>query len=80
MLCTQERLALRGMRHTLARIRHATISCHDFLADAGGPAEMRTYAEVSEILRSRGWQLRRREDDPRDFLRYFLYGTNPAFN
>jgi FkbM family methyltransferase len=75
-----ERLALRGMRQTLARIRHATISCHDFLADAGGPAEMRTCAEVSEVLRSSGWQLRRRESDPRDFLRYFLYGTNPAGN
>jgi FkbM family methyltransferase len=75
-----EVLALRGMKETLARVRHAAISCHDFLADAGGSDDMRTLAEVSEVLRSSGWQIRRRENDPRDFIRYFLYATNPSTN
>jgi hypothetical protein len=69
-----ERLALRGMTETLPKIRHLCISCHDFMADRGGPDEMRTRAFVMEFLEARGFVLTTR-DHAADWVRSYVYGT-----
>jgi FkbM family methyltransferase len=71
-----ERLALRGMEETLARIRHACISCHDFMADRGGPDEMRTQAFVMDFLAARGFVVTTR-DHRVGWIRSYVYGTRP---
>ena len=77
-----ERLALKGMPDTLRRTRHLAISCHDFMADPewGGsdPAWVCTVELVEAALRAEGVELLpRRLDDPRPFVRYYVYGHRP---
>jgi FkbM family methyltransferase len=69
-----ERPALRGMSETLPSVRHVCISCHDFMADRGGPDEMRTRAFVTEFLAARGFELTTR-DRGADWVRSYVYGT-----
>ena len=70
-----ERLALRGMERMIRRTRHVCISCHDFMADRGGPDEMRTKAFVSDFLMSRGFTLVERTSRV-DAIRSYVYGRN----
>lgn len=69
-----ERLAIRGMSNASSLIRHATISCHDFLADRGGAETMRTKETVRTFLTSHGFTVvERRTSDQRDWAQGYLY-------
>ena len=59
----------------LASTRHVCIACHDFLADEGGPEELRTKAPVRELLTAHGFDVRSRDDDPEPWTRDCLYGV-----
>ncbi len=65
--------ALRGMRRTFASVTELVVSCHDFIADAGGPSELRTFAAVTGFLRAEGFQIETRSEDPRPWVRYYCY-------
>lgn len=66
-----ERLAVRGMEQSAARIDHVAISCHDFLGTDWG----RTRDDVEEWLEAHGYRVHRRTDDPRPWARDYLYGS-----
>lgn len=71
-----EKLAVRGMER-LARItRHIVISCHDFIADAGGDESFRSKNEVWEALVGLGFAVTSREDHPSPWVRDYLFATN----
>jgi FkbM family methyltransferase len=55
-----ERPALLGAGEVLGRTDHVAISCHDFIADAGGPDELRTAAFVTDLLHQHGFTTFRR--------------------
>jgi FkbM family methyltransferase len=55
-----ERPALLGAREVLGRTDHVVISCHDFIADVGGPDELRTAAFVTDLLHQHGFTTFRR--------------------
>lgn len=69
-----ETAALEGMKEILRTTPHVVVSCHDFKADRGESSELRTYESVYQLLINSGFQLRRREEDPRPEVRYYLYG------
>ena len=50
-----ERLMLGGMTNSAAIIRNLCISCHDFVADAGGDDSFRSKAAVLEWLQDNGF-------------------------
>lgn len=61
----------------LDRVRRIAVSCHDFIADGSAdPAldSLRTFDEVRGLLAAAGFRLRTRFDDPRPWIRYYLYG------
>jgi FkbM family methyltransferase len=70
-----ERLAVAGMREVADRIRHVAIACHDFLADETGNEAMRTKRIVRDQLTGYGFEISERPEEPRPWLRDFLYGT-----
>ena len=71
-----ERLAIRGLDGIIASTRHVCISCHDFLADGGGPQQMRTKALVRDFLVEHGFHVITRDDAPDPWTRDYLYGVN----
>jgi FkbM family methyltransferase len=71
-----ERLALAGLEEMIERTRHVCIGCHDFLADSGGPEEMRTKALIREFLVDRGFRVTARDDAADPWTRDYLYGVN----
>ena len=71
-----ERAALAGMTELVERTRHVCISCHDFLAERGGPEELRTKSFVREFLLERGFALTSRDDAPDPWTRDYVYGVN----
>jgi FkbM family methyltransferase len=70
-----ERLALSGMGEMARNTKNVCIACHDFLADEGGPNELRTRAYVTAFLKTNGFVVSLRESEG-DFLRNFVYGRN----
>ncbi len=70
-----ERLALSGMKEMVRKTRNVCIGCHDFLADEGGPNELRTRAEVIDFLRENGFAVSLRGSEG-DFIRNYVYGRN----
>lgn len=70
-----ERLALSGMGEMARKIKNVCIACHDFLADEGGPNELRTKADVIAFLKQNGFVVSLRESEG-DFLRNYVYGVN----
>jgi FkbM family methyltransferase len=68
--------ALRGLGELMARTQHVCISCHDFLAEAGGSDELRTKATVRDLLVDQGFRVFNREDAPDPWTRDYLYGVN----
>jgi len=73
-----ERLALQGMGDLLAATRHVCISCHDFLADTGGPDALRTKSFVLHFLGEHGFKVTTREDAAEPWTRDYVYGVNVA--
>ena len=58
------------------KTKNVCIACHDFLADAGGPNELRTKADVIAFLKQNGFAVLLRESDGRCNVRDFVYGLN----
>ncbi|MDX6407400.1 MAG: hypothetical protein QOE13_471 [Gaiellaceae bacterium] len=71
-----EREAIQGVGTLLDNTRHVCISCHDFLADDGGPHELRTKDFVREFLTERGFQVSTRDDAADPWTRDYVYGVN----
>ena len=71
-----ERLAIEGMQELIGRTRHVCISCHDFLADDGGPQSMRTKAAVREFLVDNGFRVTSRDGATHPWSRDYVYGEN----
>jgi hypothetical protein len=71
-----ERLALSGMGEMAQKTKNVCISCHDFLANGGGPNELRTKADVISFLKQNGFAVLLRESDGRCNVRDFVYGLN----
>lgn len=72
-----ERFAIRGMVETLRCAHVLCVSCHDFLADAGGDNALRTKAGVSEFLQKCGLRvLQRPEPGQPPYLRDQVWGYN----
>jgi FkbM family methyltransferase len=71
-----ERLALQGMGALVENTRHVCISCHDFLADDGGPEELRTKAFVRDFLVEHGFEVTTRDDAPDPWTRDYVYAVN----
>ena len=69
-----ERIVLREMTEMIRRTCHVCIACHDFCADSGGPAEMRTKSEVVAFLEQNGFEVITRASDPRAWIRDYVYG------
>ena len=70
-----ERLALSGMGEMVRKTKNVCIACHDFLANEGGPDELRTRADVIAFLKQNGFVVSLRESEG-DFLRNYVYGLN----
>jgi FkbM family methyltransferase len=70
-----ERLALSGMGEMVRKTKNVCIACHDFLANEGGPDELRTKADVIAFLKQNGFVVSLRESEG-DFLRNYVYGLN----
>lgn len=68
--------ALSSMSVSMAKAKQMVISCHDFLADRGGDADLRTMSTVKFYLNSVGFRIHTRENDSRDYIRYQLYASN----
>jgi FkbM family methyltransferase len=64
---------------TLGLVDNLVVSCHDFLADAGGDPALRTFAPVTALLRDAGFVLRTRPRDRRPWIPYYVYASRPAF-
>lgn len=71
-----ERQAIQGMGGVLATTRHVCISCHDFLADDGGPEELRTKSFVHDFLVERGFRVITRDEAPESWTRDYVYAVN----
>ena len=70
-----ERLALSGMGEMVQKTKNVCISCHDFLAEEGGPNELRTKADIIAFLKQNGFAVSLRESEGR-WIRDFVYGTD----
>ena len=68
--------ALRGCIGQFHRIRRIVVSCHDFIAEVR-PEEswMKTYDEVIQLLSSNGYRVAAGRQDPRPWVRYYVYAT-----
>jgi FkbM family methyltransferase len=73
-----ERRALSGMVEMVQKTKNVCIACHDFLADGGGPGELRTKAHVITFLKQNGFVVSLRDSEG-DFLRNYVYAVNGKF-
>jgi FkbM family methyltransferase len=69
-----ETFALRGMRDMIGKVRSICVCCHDFRTERGHGEQYRTRAFVERFLTDNGFEVLRRVDDPRDYVRDHLYG------
>lgn len=67
-----EKLAICGMERTAPLLRHACISCHDFLGTEWG----RSKDEVSSWLERHGFTVRSQVDHPEPWGRDYLYASH----
>ncbi len=73
-----ETAAIAGMARLAARTRAVVISCHDFLADRGDDAALRTREPVRELLTAQGFAVTTRTGHAEDWVRDNLYGAHPG--
>ncbi len=76
-----ERLAIAGMKTCVSKIEALCISCHDFIADAGGSDDQRTKSVVRDFLIENKFEIITRELDSRSWIRdqlcgYRLHGSS----
>lgn len=67
--------AMLGMRNSHGIIRNAVISCHDFRAGSETGSAFRTRSVVETALHAWGFEVTSRPDDPRPWIRDYLYAT-----
>jgi hypothetical protein len=74
-----ERLAVQSMSATRDIAYYVAISCHDFIADRVGSSAdaLRTRDEIIGLFKDWGWEISRRENDPRPWVRDYVYAKNP---
>ena len=70
-----ETAALIGMRDTLHNTAHVVVACHDFKYARGESLAFATCDDVRHILIDRDFCLRQRKEDPRPYVRDYLYGS-----
>ncbi len=70
-----ERYALLGAEKAMPRIRHICVACHDFRANQGHGGQFRTLAFTEHILANQGFELMRRREDHRDYVRDQVSGV-----
>jgi FkbM family methyltransferase len=75
-----EKLAIKGMRRAVTRIRNVAISCHDFKARRTGDASFVSRDVVATFLRDHGYALGSRPNDPRASVADYLYGARDAMS
>ena len=73
-----ERLAVQGMSEFATKVRHVAISCHDFVAEAGGDDSFRTLSFVSEQLHQMGFRTRMAPAPKKAWDRFMIYGDRPS--
>jgi FkbM family methyltransferase len=71
-----ERFAVDGMEAIAPLVRNVAISCHDFVADAGGYDALRTRDHVTAALERLGFHTQRRSAD-QPWLRDVVFGSRP---
>ncbi|WP_158273841.1 FkbM family methyltransferase [Micromonospora sp. RP3T] len=69
---------LTAFRPHLSMVDNLVVSCHDFLATGAEQSWQRTFDTVTTLLRDAGYQLRTRPDDPRPWVRYYVYASRPG--
>ena len=69
-----ERLAVQGMSEIAAKVRHVAISCHDFVADAGGDESFRTLSFVRDQLQLLGFRTQMASAPKTAWDKYMIYG------
>jgi FkbM family methyltransferase len=71
-----EKLAVQGFDRLARRVRHAAISCHDFVATHFGGADYYyTKDQVRAALEARGFAIRERPDAAVSWVRDYLYAS-----
>ncbi|WP_329108984.1 FkbM family methyltransferase [Micromonospora sp. NBC_01699] len=66
----------------LAMVENLVVSCHDFLseppyADGTDRAWQRTFGPVTALLQDAGYTIRTRPQDPRPWVRHYVYASRP---
>ena len=69
-----EAFAMRGMGEMIRNVSSICVCCHDFRADRGQGEQYRTRDFVWRFLTQNGFEVSRRAEDPRDFVRDHLHG------
>lgn len=72
-----ERGAILGLDKQARNIRHLAISCHDFVADAGGDAQFRTKDAVRRRLLELGYVVTERSDAETPWENDVLFARRP---
>jgi len=70
-----ELAVLKAASDVLPSVRNLVVSCHDFIADIGGPDWQRTYGPVCALLADAGYVIRTRPNDPRPWVPYYVYAS-----
>jgi hypothetical protein len=71
-----EKMAVEGFDRLAPHVRHAAISCHDFVATHfGGAAHYCTRNHVRAALEARGFTVRYRPDAAESWVRDYLYAS-----
>jgi FkbM family methyltransferase len=68
-----EELAILGMSKCITIVNNIVIACHDFRGDLPG-----TRGAVTEFLKTTGFDIVERLDDPREYVRDHIHGTRKA--
>lgn len=73
-----ERELFDGAVRSMPIVANVVISCHDFKSEAGQGEVFGTGQIVDDGLARLGWEVSRRLDDPRPWVRHYRYASNPA--